>query len=98
MRHQRIELIEVPCHRDSGCIGPAGLQAYAQADIMALVIPKPNFFGVLFLEEADELIAWADANHVLTIAVVNPISLALLKPPDKWGDKVRISSSAKVSH
>lgn len=37
------------------------------------------------MEEADELIAWAEANHVLTIAGANAVSLALLKLPGEWG-------------
>ena len=76
-------MIEVPYHRNSGRIDPAGLQACAQADITSLVIPQSNLFGVL--EEADELIAWAGANHVLTIAGANAVSLALLKLPGEWG-------------
>jgi glycine dehydrogenase subunit 1 len=52
-------------------------------DITALVIQQPNFFGQL--EDVDALTDWAHANGVLVIAVVNPTSLALLKPPGQWG-------------
>ena len=52
-------------------------------DITALVIQQPNFFGVL--EDVDALTDWAHARGALVIAVVNPISLALLKPPGEWG-------------
>ena len=54
-------------------------------DITALVIQQPNFFGVL--EDVDALTDWAHARGALVIAVVNPISLALLKPPGEWGAK-----------
>jgi glycine dehydrogenase subunit 1 len=47
------------------------------------VLQQPNFFGNL--EEVDELTDWAHANHMMVIAVVNPIALALLKPPGEWG-------------
>ena len=30
---------------------------------------------------------WAAAHNVLLVAIVNPLSLALLKPPGEWGDK-----------
>ena len=52
-------------------------------DITALVIEHPNFFGQL--EEIDVLTDWAKEKKALVIAVVNPTSLALLKPPGQWG-------------
>jgi glycine dehydrogenase subunit 1 len=54
-------------------------------DICGLVIQQPNFFGVL--ENVDALTDWAHAQGALVIAVVNPTSLALLKPPGRWGAK-----------
>ncbi len=53
-------------------------------DITALVIPQPNFFGAL--EDVDALVNWAHAHGALVIAVVNPISLAILTPPGEWGE------------
>ncbi len=52
---------------------------------VALVVQQPNFFGLL--EQVDELTDWAAAHDVLVIAVVNPTSLALLKPPGQWGER-----------
>jgi glycine dehydrogenase subunit 1 len=49
------------------------------------VIQQPNFFGQL--EDVDALTDWAHANGTMVIAVVNPMSLALLKPPGQWGQK-----------
>src|SRR3990167_8388767 len=51
----------------------------------ALVIPQPNFFGVL--EEVDALTDWAHQHNILVIAVTNPIAMALLKPPGQWGQQ-----------
>jgi glycine dehydrogenase subunit 1 len=59
------------------------LRPYEGQDITAIAIQQPNFFGQL--EEVDELVAWGRANGALVIAVVNPTSLALLKPPGEWG-------------
>ena len=84
VRNQGIELVELPYDRAGGHTDPAVLEQYAAEDFAALVIPQPNFFGVL--EEVDTLTDWAHANKILTIAVVNPIALALLKPPGEWGD------------
>jgi glycine dehydrogenase subunit 1 len=69
--------------RQRGDALAASLRAYDGEDVTALVIQQPNFFGVL--EEVDELTDWARTNKVLLIAVVNPTSLAVLKPPGLWG-------------
>ncbi|MES1938401.1 aminomethyl-transferring glycine dehydrogenase subunit GcvPA [Salinisphaera hydrothermalis] len=70
--------------RATGKIDMAALDAWAGEDITALVIPQPNFFGVL--EDVDALTDWARNNGALAIGVVNPVSLALLTPPGEWGD------------
>ena len=83
--HQRIELIELPYEPVEGGIDAARLQAHKSDDITALVIPQPNFFGVL--EEVDDLTDWADQNGALAIALVNPLALGLLNPPGAWGQR-----------
>ena len=84
VKDQNIELIEVPYCTECGHVIPAALEKFAGQDYAALVVPQPNYFGVL--EPVDELTAWAKQNRMLTIAVVNPTSLALLKPPGEWAD------------
>ncbi|MEK6591871.1 MAG: aminomethyl-transferring glycine dehydrogenase subunit GcvPA [Pseudomonadota bacterium] len=83
VRNQAIELIEVPYDAESGHTLAAALAKFEGRDIAALVVPQPNFFGVL--EPVDELTDWAHANGALAIAVVNPTVLALLRPPGEWG-------------
>ncbi len=76
------ELAYAPQH------GSTPLEALARfdgQDVAALVIQQPNFFGRL--EDVDALTDWAHARGALVIAVVNPTSLALLKPPGQWGTK-----------
>jgi glycine dehydrogenase subunit 1 len=81
VKNQRIELVEAPYSRASGL---TVLDAVAkERDFAALAIPQPNFFGLL--EEADELTDLAKKQGALVIAVVNPTSLAVLKPPGAWG-------------
>jgi glycine dehydrogenase subunit 1 len=59
------------------------LQPWEGQDVTAIVIQQPNFFGVL--EDVDALTDWGRRHGALVIAVVNPTSLALLKPPGEWG-------------
>jgi glycine dehydrogenase subunit 1 len=75
---------DLPCDPGSGTTLSASLGAYDGQDVTAIVVQQPNFFGAL--EEVDELVRWARSNGALVIAVVNPTSLALLKPPGKWGE------------
>jgi glycine dehydrogenase subunit 1 len=76
---------ELPYCTEEGCILPGALDRYDGQDITALVIQQPNFFGRL--EDVDALCDWARARNILVVAVVNPTSLALLKPPGQWGAK-----------
>lgn len=82
--NQHIELVELPFDPQSGRTDLQALQAYAGEDSAALVVPQPNFFGVL--EDVDALTDFAHANGMLAIAVVNPLAMAVLKPPGEWGD------------
>ncbi|TDJ33388.1 MAG: aminomethyl-transferring glycine dehydrogenase subunit GcvPA [Gammaproteobacteria bacterium] len=80
---QEIETVELDYDPTGGNTMLDSLNAYAGEDITAVVIPQPNFFGVL--EDVDVLTDWAHEQNAIVIAVVNPISLALLKPPGQWG-------------
>ena len=84
VRNQGIELVEIPFDRQGGHTSIALLEAAAGDEFAALVIPQPNFFGVL--EEVDALTDWAHARNALVIGVVNPVALALLSPPGDWGE------------
>lgn len=83
VKGQDIVFEELDYDRKGGHIDPASLPK-DPGDFTALVIPNPNFFGVL--EEVDALTDWAHQHNALVIAVVNPTSLALLKPPGNWGE------------
>ncbi len=68
--------------------GTTAVEAYSQFDGIAptaVVIAQPNFFGRL--EDVDAITDWAHAQGALVVALVNPVSLALLKPPGEWGAK-----------
>jgi len=82
---QNIELVESPFDAATGTTDLKALEQHAGSDIAALVIPQPNFFGAL--EDVDALTSWAHAQNALAIALVNPLTLALLKAPGNWGGK-----------
>ena len=82
---QNLKFDVLPYEAKSGTLGTSALDAYQGQDITAVVVQQPNFFGLL--EDVDAIADWAAANNALLIAVVNPLSLALLKPPGEWGQK-----------
>lgn len=79
---QGIELTELPYDDSKGATPVAAVDA-AAGDVAALVIPQPNFFGVL--EDVDALTDKAHGIGALAIATCNPLALGLLEPPGRWG-------------
>lgn len=80
---QGIEVVELDYSKTGGHVDPAALGRYEDRDFTALVIPQPNFFGVL--EEVDALTDWAHSQNMLVIACVNPMALAVFSAPGEWG-------------
>ncbi len=79
VKNQGIELVELDYDPASGrTVLPADPGVFA-----GLVIPQPNFFGVL--EDVHAMTDWAHAQGALAIALVNPTTLAVLEAPGKWG-------------
>jgi len=68
---------------ETGATDISSLDSLDEAPV-AVVIQQPSFFGTL--EDIDTLTDWAHANGALLIAIVNPISLAILKAPGSWGE------------
>ena len=81
-KHQGISLDMLDFDIEGGHLDIDSLPA-DPGDFTALIIPQPNFFGVL--EDVDALTDWAHAQGALVIAVVNPTAMALITPPGEWG-------------
>jgi glycine dehydrogenase subunit 1 len=92
--NQGIVFETVDFDRSAGRTPLESLQPFSGQDVTALVIQQPNFFGSL--EEVDQLTDWAHQNKILVIAVVNPTSLALLKPPGQWGSAMEGNHGADI--
>ena len=87
VRGQNIELLEVPYDAGTGTVTLDEIRRQAEAaggDITAVVLQQPNFFGAL--ESVDEITDWAHENNILLIGLVNPMAMAVLKPPGEWGN------------
>ena len=82
---QDIEVVDLMYCTEQGTTLPESLVRLDRDVFAALVIPNPNFFGCL--EEVDKLTDWAHARGGLAVAMVNPLSLALLKAPGQWGER-----------
>jgi glycine dehydrogenase subunit 1 len=83
--HQQIGIKEIDFALESGRVDRQSLEREGKDKFAALVIPQPNYFGVL--EDVDPLVDWAHSRGALVIGCVNPTALALLKPPGQWGSK-----------
>jgi glycine dehydrogenase subunit 1 len=82
---QNLKFDLLPYEPKLGTTQRSSLDTYTGQDITAVVIQQPNFFGQL--EDVDAITDWAHTNNALVIAVVNPLSLAIFKPPGEWGAK-----------
>jgi glycine dehydrogenase subunit 1 len=73
---------------DGWTLDPASLQRVLDDTVAGVVVQSPNFWGAI--EQMREL---AEATHRIGaqfIAVVNPLSLALLTPPGEYGADVAV--------
>lgn len=80
---QGIEFESLPYDPKTGTTADVSWDA-GEAPV-AVVIQQPTFFGTL--EAVDQITDAAHAAGSMVIAVVNPTSLALLRPPGEWGEK-----------
>lgn len=81
VQNQDVELAELP-YRESGDIDMAELESVVDARTAAVVVQSPNFFGAL--EGIPQI---ASAVHrqsaLLIVAVTEPLSLGIVKPPSE---------------
>lgn len=85
LQYHQIELMPWEYEKKSGCLSVEILKKINPNDLAAVIIVQPNFFGGI--EEIDVLTDLAHEKNAMVIGVVNPIAMALLKPPGKWGKK-----------
>jgi len=66
------------------------------AEHACLAIQQPNFFG--YLADGVALMDTAHAAGALGIAVVDPVSLALYRPPGEWGADIVVAEGASIGN
>jgi glycine dehydrogenase subunit 1 len=86
---QAIELIDLP-YDASGRTAVDAITGIEAGSVTSVIVAQPNMFGVL--EDVDALTDAAHAKGALVVGVVNPVSLALLKPPGQWGSGASIGA------
>jgi glycine cleavage system P protein (glycine dehydrogenase) subunit 1 len=81
-----VEVIEVPADLGEGGTGLTDVDAAARLageDVACLIVQQPNVFGAL--EPMAKLADAAHANGGMFVTLVDPVSLALLEAPGRYG-------------
>ncbi|MHB1514441.1 MAG: aminomethyl-transferring glycine dehydrogenase subunit GcvPA [Acidiferrobacteraceae bacterium] len=87
VRAQAIEIVDVPYVSGTGLVDQHALSSYRD-DFAALVVPQPNFFGMI--EDAHTLAGLARSKGALVIGLVNPVAMTVLAPPGEWGADIAV--------
>ena len=87
-KNLNIEFIKLDIDKKTGSINKNTLNNLMSEDIAAVVVQSPNFFGTI--EDMQELADIAESKKALFIAVVNPVSLGLLKTPAEYGADIAV--------
>ena len=89
---QDIELLAVEYDRTSGQISAMDLQSKLSSDCAAVIVQQPNFFGIV--EHLKILRTMADSvNALLIVAIPEPLSLGLLKPPGEYNADIVVGEA-----
>ncbi len=80
-------LEELPCR--GGRLDPAALARQMDDQVAAVVVPTPNFYGLL--EDGAALAEVVHAHNALVIAAVDPVSLGVLEAPGNWGADIAVA-------
>lgn len=79
-----------------GTLDGAAVRHALADETAALVVQHPNFFGAL--EPVETLAALAREHQCLTIGIVDPISLAILRPPAQWGADIAVGEGQMLGN
>ncbi len=83
MESQDVAVQMIPWNRDTGAMDMTALATEAGSDAACLVVPYPNFFGVI--EDIAQLTQWIHDAGGLLVAAADPMSLGILEAPGTYG-------------
>jgi glycine dehydrogenase subunit 1 len=89
-----IQLCEVGY--DDGRLDMEELKHMISKEIAAVVVQNPNFFGII--EPLDEIAELSHSHGALFITSVNPVSLAVLKPPGDAGADIAVGEGQSLGN
>jgi len=84
---QGIEFVEIGCgdgQTERAALESLGDEIQGDNEFVAVCLQQPTFLGTL--DDVDALTDWAHKKQMFVIAICNPMSLAILKPPGEWGE------------
>ena len=81
--------IEIAPRADSGVTDLDALSGMIDDQTAAVIVQSPNFYGLI--EELEAAAGVAHDNGALLIAVVDPVSLAILKSPGECGADIAVA-------
>ncbi|MBD3170004.1 MAG: aminomethyl-transferring glycine dehydrogenase subunit GcvPA [candidate division Zixibacteria bacterium] len=84
---QPVEIVNIPVH--DGLIDPDEVRKLIDDDTAAVFIQQPNFLGLL--EDAEDLVEIAKSGGALSVMVVDPVSLGVLKSPGEYGADIAVA-------
>ena len=89
---QEVELIPIAYHPKTGTTDLSALEKKCDSSSLAILVQSPNFFGCVEDLEAIQKIA-VTHKALFIVAVPEPLSLALLKPPGDFGADIVVGEA-----
>jgi glycine dehydrogenase subunit 1 len=77
-------------------IDRAEFNSSTSSDSACLIVQHPNFLG--YLEEVEACVQKAHDGGALLIAIVDPISLGMLKPPGQYGADIAVADGQALGN
>lgn len=85
LKNSHIRIKELP-YNEIGKADISQLKNNLSTETSAVIIQNPNFFGVI--EDYKEIFSNLDEKIIKIVVITEPLSLALLKPPGRYGSDI----------
>lgn len=104
VRHHALELVNIPVL--DGRTDLTELKRHTDDETIAVVMQSPNFFGLIedgkaiaqSIGQSSSDAAGDNKDRPFLIAVVDPISLAVLKPPGEYGADIAVGEGQQLGN